>query len=110
MNAQIATLSNQIKEIQQVQARQMVPLHTLRALNFADIYFRGSRGFRGLLEKIKFRGNLFSRSLLKKIISRNLFSRIGSEKLFKKKIAGTYFRGFRKKKQTKNHGNLFSRI
>ena len=27
MNAQIATLSNQIKEIQQVQARQMVPLH-----------------------------------------------------------------------------------
>ena len=58
----------------------------LRALNFADIYFRG---FRGLLEKIKFRGNLFSQILLKKKFHGNLFSRF-----LQKKITGTFFRVF----------------
>ena len=64
-------------------------LYTLRAVNFADIYFSGFRGFRGLLEKIKFRGNLFSRILLKKNRG-NFFSRF----LEKEKFMGTYFRGF----------------
>ena len=67
-------------------------IRKLRALNFVEIYFRGFCGFLGLLEKIKFRGNLFSRILFKKRTKKH-----SRELIF----AGLSRRKF--------HGNLISR-